>query len=110
MQKLINAYKADPSLANAKRVFMYDYKHAFASIMLNAEDARLLQVIIARHNKGEWTMYTAQIDRHGNIIVCKGDVERSGYRIFFTGSYNECLNRKVMNWHRDALWIRALQW
>ena len=53
MQKLINAYKADPSLANAKRVFMYDWKHAFASIMLNAEDARLLQVIIARHNKGE---------------------------------------------------------
>jgi hypothetical protein len=40
-------------------------------------------------------MYTAQIDRHGNIIVCKGDRERNGYRIFFVGSYNECLNRKV---------------
>ena len=40
-------------------------------------------------------MYTAQIDRFGNIIVCKGDRERNGYRIFFTGSYNECLNRKT---------------
>jgi hypothetical protein len=41
-------------------------------------------------------MYTAQIDRFCNIIVCKGDRERNGYRIFFTGSYNECLNRKVV--------------
>lgn len=40
-------------------------------------------------------MYTAQIDRHGNVIVCKGDTERNGYRIFFTGTYNECLTRKV---------------
>jgi len=53
MQKLINAYKADPSVANAKRVFMYDWKHAFASIMLNPADQALLQQIIARHNKGE---------------------------------------------------------
>jgi hypothetical protein len=53
MSKLIAAYQANPSLANAKRVFMYDWKHAFASIMLNADDARLLQVIIARHNLGE---------------------------------------------------------
>ena len=53
MQKLIDAYKANPTLANAKRVYLHDWKHAFASIMLNAEDARLLQVIIARHNKGE---------------------------------------------------------
>jgi hypothetical protein len=41
-------------------------------------------------------MYTAQIDRFGNIIVCKGDRERNGYRIFFTGSYNECLNKKFV--------------
>jgi hypothetical protein len=40
-------------------------------------------------------MYTAQIDRHGNIIVCKDSVKRSGYVIFFTGTYNECLNRKT---------------
>jgi hypothetical protein len=41
-------------------------------------------------------MYTAQIDRHGNIIVCKGDLERSGYRIFFTGTYSECLCKKAL--------------
>jgi hypothetical protein len=40
-------------------------------------------------------MYTAQIDRNRNIIVCKGNVERSGYVIFFTGTYNECLNKKA---------------
>ena len=40
-------------------------------------------------------MYTAQIDRHVNIIVCKGDLERSGYVIFYRGTYNECLNRKL---------------
>jgi len=39
-------------------------------------------------------MYTAQIDRHGNIIVCRGDLERSGYVIFFTGTYTQCINRK----------------
>jgi hypothetical protein len=53
MQKLINAYKADPSLANAKRVFLHDWKHPFSSIMLNASDSHLLGLIIARHNKGE---------------------------------------------------------
>jgi hypothetical protein len=53
MKKLLTAYQADPSLANAKRVFLYDYKHAFASIMLSLEDQALLQQIIARHNKGE---------------------------------------------------------
>ena len=53
MRKLLDAYKADPSLANAKRVFLYDHKHAFASIMLGLEDQALLQQIIARHSKGE---------------------------------------------------------
>jgi hypothetical protein len=40
-------------------------------------------------------MYTAQIDRFGNIIVCKGAVERNGYQVFHWGTYNECLSRKV---------------
>ena len=53
MKKLLTAYQADPSLANAKRVFLYDWKHSFASIMLDLEDQALLQQIIARHNKGE---------------------------------------------------------
>ena len=53
MKKLLDAYQANPTLANAKRVFMYDWKHSFASIMLDLEDQALLQQIIARHNKGE---------------------------------------------------------
>lgn len=36
-------------------------------------------------------VYTAQRDSHGNMIVCKGSVERNGYRIIFSGSYNACL-------------------
>lgn len=53
MKKLLDAYVANPTLANAKRVFLYDWKHAFASIMLSPADQALLQQIIARHNKGE---------------------------------------------------------
>ena len=42
-------------------------------------------------------MYTAQMNRHGNIIVCKGSVVRNSYKIIFTGTYNECLTKKVGN-------------
>ncbi len=37
------------------------------------------------------TQYTAQKDRNGNTIVCRGDTARSGYRIIFVGTYSECL-------------------
>jgi len=40
-------------------------------------------------------MYTAQINSHGNVIVCKGDIVRNTYRIIFTGTYVECLTYKV---------------
>jgi hypothetical protein len=39
--------------------------------------------------------YTAQINAFGNIIVCKGEVLRTSYRIIFTGTYAECLKIKV---------------
>jgi len=39
-------------------------------------------------------MYTAQINAHGNIIVCKGSVVRKTYRIIFTGEYEECMALK----------------
>lgn len=41
------------------------------------------------------TMYTAQINEHGNVIVCKGDTVRNSYRIIFTGTYAECLMVKA---------------
>ena len=53
MRKLLDAYKANPSFANAKRLFAYDYKHAFASIMLMPADQAVLQQAIAQYNLGE---------------------------------------------------------
>jgi len=47
------------------------------------------------NTKGNAQMYTAQIDAHGNVIVCRGDDQRRGYRIAYTGTYNECLSWKV---------------
>jgi len=40
-------------------------------------------------------MYTAQQNNHGNVIVCKGDMVRTSYRIIFTGTYAECLKIKA---------------
>lgn len=40
-------------------------------------------------------MYTAQINAHGNVIVCKGDTQRTSYRIVLTGTYAECLQFKA---------------
>lgn len=42
MQKLIDAYKANPTAKNAARVLAYDYKHPFGSLMVNSADAKLL--------------------------------------------------------------------
>ena len=40
-------------------------------------------------------MYTAQINAHGNVIVCKGDLVRNSNRIIFTGSYADCMRLKL---------------
>jgi len=40
-------------------------------------------------------MYTAQINIHGNVIVCKGNTVRNSYRIVFTGTYQDCLTFKI---------------
>jgi hypothetical protein len=40
-------------------------------------------------------MYTLQSDSHGNLIVCKGDVVRNGYRIIAHGTYSAMLAKKV---------------
>ena len=40
-------------------------------------------------------MYTLQTDSHGNLIVCKGDTVRSGYRIVAHGTYADMLAMKV---------------
>jgi len=53
MKKLLDAYKANPTLENARRVYRHEWKHPFASMMLELEDQALLQQAIARHYKGE---------------------------------------------------------
>lgn len=40
-------------------------------------------------------MYTAQRNAHGNVIVCKGSEQRNSYTIFFSGTYLECMYRKL---------------
>jgi hypothetical protein len=40
-------------------------------------------------------MYTLQSDSHGNLIVCKGDTVRNGYRILANGTYAAMLAMKV---------------
>ena len=40
-------------------------------------------------------MYTAQVNKFGNIIVCKGNVVRTSYNILFEGTYAECLAIKL---------------
>jgi len=40
-------------------------------------------------------MYSAQINAHGNIIVCKGTQVRNSYKIVHLGSYQECLKFKL---------------
>lgn len=47
-------------------------------------------------HEGKRKMYTAQIDAHGNCIVCKGNEQRRGYRIAYSGTYNECLMFKAL--------------
>ena len=42
-------------------------------------------------------VYTAQVNRFGNVIVCGDTTPRNSYKVIFTGSYNECLSYKVAN-------------
>ena len=48
MQKLLNAYRADPTLKNADKLRAYDLKHPFGSCMLTREDGELLNDAIHR--------------------------------------------------------------
>lgn len=34
--------------------------------------------------------YSLQMDAFGNMIVCKGDAERNGYRVAMRGTYAAC--------------------
>jgi len=42
MTKLLNAYRASPTLANAKKVVAYGRKHSFVLCFMNADDIATL--------------------------------------------------------------------
>ena len=39
-------------------------------------------------------IYSAQINNHGNVIVCKGTIIRNSYKLIATGSYQQMLALK----------------
>jgi len=53
MQKLVNAYKANPTWANARRIMIHNNRHSFASIMLSLDDQAVIGKAIMHHYKGE---------------------------------------------------------
>ena len=42
MLKLLNAYRAKPTLETAKKILAYGRKHPFANVLLTPEDSDLL--------------------------------------------------------------------
>lgn len=44
-----------------------------------------------------FSTYSVQRDSFGNLIVCGGLDVRYPYSIVLTGTYNECLQYKVLN-------------
>ena len=43
MQKLIDAYKANPTAKNAARVIAHGEKHPFSTLMISSADLKLLE-------------------------------------------------------------------
>jgi len=63
--------------------------------MIPASPSGLISVFCSTLKKA-LKMYSAQINVHLNIIVCKGTDIRNSYRIIYTGSYDECLRVKAL--------------
>jgi len=90
MQKLLAAYKANPNAKTASRLLAYDYKHPFASLLLNKKERNLLEYapmdpanLLARP-----TMSTAQINPADNVTARTGDTARTSYRNILTSTYS----------------------
>jgi len=52
MQKLIDAYRRDPSLTNAQRIRSYERKHMMSTALLSPADADLVADAIHHANTG----------------------------------------------------------
>ena len=44
-------------------------------------------------------LYSAQTNKHGNVIVCKGTLQRKTYKIIKVGTYDDCNQCKA--WTRS---------
>jgi hypothetical protein len=51
MQKLINAYKAEPTDKNACKAYAYYNKHAMSACLLSDEDGDTLTAIILHYRR-----------------------------------------------------------
>ena len=52
MFKLLTAYRANPTLANAQKIQLYVRKHPMACVLLTPEDAAFLSNVIHHATKG----------------------------------------------------------
>ena len=53
MNKLLNAYRADPSFKNARKLRNYERSHAMAVCLLTMADAGLLAIAIRHSNTSQ---------------------------------------------------------
>ena len=42
----------------------------------------------------QFKIYTLQVNAHGNMIICGGEVVRNSYRIIGRGSYSDMLSER----------------
>ena len=46
-------------------------------------------------------VFTLQIDKHNDLIVCPGKSPRKGYQVVFTGTHSQCMHEKYEpHWQR----------
>ena len=58
MTKLLNAYRAKPTLINALKLREYDRKHPMSRCVMSKEDADLLADAIHHSNRGPQIIFT----------------------------------------------------
>ena len=54
-------------------------------------------------------MYSLQVDKHGNAIVCKGDRPRAPYTVIARGDYLKMLTLQVVRLENKKVAFSAIQ-
>ena len=52
-----------------------------------------------KNQPNDYQYYSAQTNKHGNVIVCKGVRQRNTYKVIKEGSYDACNQCKA--WPRN---------